>query len=409
MQSLKFIRTNGNIPKKLAGEDHISGLVIYSAALPSGFSESERIKAVSTIETAEALGITADADNWDIRVLHYQLSEIFRVNPGISLYVGIFTNPEGARTTPSVVGFSKTGERMVGQGANTYAEVKKMQNFADGRLRQLGVWDGRTPLAADNLTALQGVAATLEEQDMPLGIIYAPKVSAVASLPSNLAGDKERVWTVIGQAGSSTGAALYVDAENTEKASVSGLGVVLGIVSLAAVHESIAWIEKFPTGVDVPAFGDGTLLKTLDRAVVEALDKSRYLFFVTYSGLSGSYMNDSHTMDAPTSDYAYIENVRTMDKAVRGIRTYLLPKLGGNVYIDKTTGQLQTHSVEFLQTTAQKALEDMEKAGELSGYVVEIDPDQNVLSTSEIEFVIRPVGVGVVRRFKVKIGFAESV
>ena len=98
-----------------------------------------------------------------------------------------------------------------------------------------------------------------------------------------------------------------------------------------------------------------------------------------------------------------------MDKVVRGIRTYLLPKLGGNVYIDKATGQLQTHSVEFLQTTAQKALEDMEKAGELSGYVVEIDPDQNVLSTSEIEFVIRPVGVGVVRRFKVKIGFAESV
>ena len=52
MQSLKFIRTNGNIPKKLAGEDHISGLVIYSAALPSGFSESVRIKAVSLVETA---------------------------------------------------------------------------------------------------------------------------------------------------------------------------------------------------------------------------------------------------------------------------------------------------------------------------------------------------------------------
>ena len=51
----------------------------------------------------------------------------------------------------------------------------------------------------------------------------------------------------------------------------------------------------------------------------------------------------------------------------------------------------------------------MEKAGELSGYVVEIDPDQNVLATSEIEIVIRPVGVGVVRRIKVKIGYAESV
>lgn len=29
----------------------------------------------------------------------------------------VITNPEGARTTPSVVAFSKTGERMVGQVA----------------------------------------------------------------------------------------------------------------------------------------------------------------------------------------------------------------------------------------------------------------------------------------------------
>ena len=29
----------------------------------------------------------------------------------------VIPNPEGARTTPSVVGFSKTGERIVGQAA----------------------------------------------------------------------------------------------------------------------------------------------------------------------------------------------------------------------------------------------------------------------------------------------------
>lgn len=389
MQSLTFERTNGNIPRKLAGEDHISGIMFYMDTLPSGFSKTDRTKAISQIETAEKLGITADAEAWSIRLIHYQLSEIFRVNPAISLYVGLFAKPKTA---------------------NAYAEVKKMQNFTGGKLRQLGVWEGDVELSADNLTALQGVAATLEEQDMPLSIFYAPKVSAAASLPTNLAGDKERVSVIIGQAGSSTGATLYADETNgTVKASVSGLGVLLGIVSLASVHESPAWIEKFPAGIDVPAFGDGTLLTDLDRAVIESLDAARYLFFVTYSGLSGSYLNDSHTMDDATSDYAYIENVRTMDKAVRGIRTYLLPKLGGNVYIDKSTGQLQTHSVEYLQTTAQKALEDMEKAGELSGYVVEIDPDQNVLSTSEIEIVIRPVGVGVVRRIRVKIGYAESV
>ena len=33
----------------------------------------------------------------------------------------VIPNPEGARTTPSVVGFSKTGERIVGQAAKRQA------------------------------------------------------------------------------------------------------------------------------------------------------------------------------------------------------------------------------------------------------------------------------------------------
>jgi hypothetical protein len=94
---------------------------------------------------------------------------------------------------------------------------------------------------------------------------------------------------------------------------------------------------------------------------------------------------------------------------VRGVRTYLIPELGGNIYIDAETGKMQAYSVSHLETTANKALEDMEKAGELSGYKVEIDPEQDVLSTSEVEIVIRQVAVGVMRKIKVKIGFAKTV
>ena len=40
-------------------------------------------------------------------------------NSCVAVYEGgepiVITNPEGARTTPSVVAFSKTGERMVGR------------------------------------------------------------------------------------------------------------------------------------------------------------------------------------------------------------------------------------------------------------------------------------------------------
>lgn len=391
MQSIKFERTNGNVPKSLPGQDHISGFLAYVATLPEGFSDTDRIHACSTIESAEKLGITDDEDTaWEIRVLHYHLSEIYRLNPGISLYVGLFDKP--------------TGENY------TFSEIKVLQNYAGGALRQVAVWCGHKELAAGDLTALQGIATYLQEYDRPLSIGYAPKVTSVTAMPSELAGaGKCNVSVIIGQAGKGVGAQLYADGGNTGKASVSGLGVWLGITSKAKVHQSIASVEDFPTGIDLPAFGDGTLLRDLDTAIIENLDLSRYLFFVTYDGFADSYFNDSHTMDDAVSDYSYIENVRTMDKAVRGVRRSLLPKLGGTLYVDAETGRLASYEVEYLTVIANKPLEDMQKAGELSGLSVEIDPDQNVLSTSELEFVIKQVGVGVLRRIKCKIGFTKSI
>lgn len=390
MQSIKFQRTNGNIPKTLPGQDHISGFLAYMTELPEGFSK-DNIQECSSIETAEKLGIVNDAEaSWETRMLHYHLSEIYRLNPGISLYVGLYEKP--------------TGENY------TFSEIKNLQNYAGGSLRQVAVWCGHKELSAGDLTALQGIATYLQEYDRPLSIGYAPKVTAVTGMASNLAGaGKCNVSVIIGQEGRGLGADLYAEADNTGKASVSGIGVWLGIVSKAAVHQSIASVENFPTGIDLPAFGDGTLLRDLDNAIVESLDTSRFLFFVTYDGMADSYFNDSHTMDDATSDYAMIENVRTMDKAVRGIRKALLPKLGGTLYVDAETGQLASYEVEYLTEIANKPLEDMQKAGELSGLLVEIDPEQDVLSTSELEFVIKQVGVGVLRRIKCKIGFAKSI
>lgn len=389
--SLTIQRQNGNVPKSLPGEDHVTGFVAYLAAadIPAAF-KTEHVQVLSTIDAAEAAGITDDAASWGVRVLHYQLSEIYRINPAVSLYVAIFEKPQGA--------------------AQTFAEIKTVQNFAAGRIRQIGVWCGDRALSGDDLTALQGVADALAEEEAELSIVYAPQVATLSTMPVNLAGEgKSRVSVVIGQAGSGTGAELFNDRTNTGKASVSGLGVVMGLLSSAKVHQCIAWIKEFPTGVSLPAFGDGTLVRDVDKALLETLDGARYLFFVTHTGQAGSYMNDSHTMDSGISDYAAIESVRTMDKAVRGIRTYVKPELGSNVYVDPSSGQLASYTVAHLETVANQALEAMERAGELSGYKVEIDPEQDVASTSTVEFVIKNVAVPVMRHVRIKIGFAKEV
>ena len=70
---------------------------------------------------------------------------------------------------------------------------------------------------------------------------------------------------------------------------------------------------------------------------------------------------------------------------------------------------MSADTVKYIETVAKLALEDMEKAGELSGFLVEIDPDQNVLASSTVEFVIKNVAVGVFRNGVINIGFTTSV
>ena len=392
MNSLEIKRQNGNVPKSLPGQDHVSGMIFYvnEADIPEDF-KAEAVQAVSTIDAAEALGITSDATSWAARVMHYQLSEVFRINNGITLYVGIFTKP----------------------AAHTFAELATVQNYADGAIRQFGIWDGLTELTKENVTLLQSQADALDLNNAPVSVGYAPSLKGgYQALPTDIAGAAPRVSVIIAQPGGTndTGALLFAEATNkTTKNAVSCIGVWLGHVSAAAVHESISWVKKFPSGISLPAFSDGTLVRSVDKAWLEKLDTARYLFLTPIVGVSGSYWNDSHNMDAAISDYNAIELVRTMDKACRGIRTYLTPELGGNVYIDANTGKLQSYTVAYLETVANKALEDMEKAGELSVYEAKIDPEQDVLSTSTVEVVIKNVPVGVIRKMKVKIGYVKSL
>lgn len=389
MNKLEIIRKNGGVVKALPGEDHISGLIAYlpADAIPDAF-KSEAVHPISTIERAEALGIVTNS-HWHLALLHYHIGEALRVGSGMSLYVGVFAKPS----------------------ALTFAEVATVQRYADGRIRQMGVWMGDVALTTDLLTKAQAAADKLDGENAPLSLILCPKVAEVGKLPVNLASSgNARVSVVIGQDGGGDGLSLYTHASNaTAKATVGIVGLVLGITARAKVHQAISWVKMFPTGLSLAAYGDGTLVRSVDKARIEALDTARYIQLATYSGVAGIYLSDSHTMDDATSDYAQMEAVRTMDKAVRGIRTYLTPELGGNVYVDKNTGKLQPYTVTHLEMAASRILEQMERAGELSGYKPFIDPDQDVLRTSSIEVALSPVQVGVVRHFRVKIGYVTKV
>ena len=133
-----------------------------------------------------------------------------------------------------------------------------------------------------------------------------------------------------------------------------------------------------------------------------------YIFLRKHTGFDGSYWNDSSSANLVTSDYANIENNRTIDKAVRGVRTFMIPNINAPLYV-QDDGTLTEDVISKFKNDAERALEQMERDGELSAFAVIIDPVQDVLTTSKIAMSIVIIPVGVAREIEINIGFAVSI
>lgn len=364
MQTLTIRRESGNIAKAPEGRDHVSGLLFLTPSeddIPEEFRQG-RFAPCSSAAAAEALGLDAD-DQWGLHV-----REAMRLNPGLTLWVGFAPR------------------------SDDFMAVEELQRAAGGEIRQMGVLDQGAEVTKAAVAALQARADALDEAWMPLSIILAPKVADIARLPADLAASAPAVSVLIGR-----------DAA----ARAPAIGTLVGVLSARAVSESIAWVERCETGLSAPAFSDGTPYGRADRARLEALDKGRYIWLRTYPGIAGVYFSDSHTLDAPGGDYDAIELRRTMDKAVRGTRAALLPELGRPAYFN-ADGTLRADTLRHLRSVAQRAVEQMERDGEVSAWEVDIDPAQDVLGTSRVEFTVHAVPVGVMRKAVVSIGFVKQ-
>lgn len=379
---IKITRENGGIRYVAANNDGVSGMLVYIATIPTGFS-SENIQEIRSLSDAETLGITSTSTDNHIKALHYHLSEAYRLNNSLRLYLGIYSSGEDDEDTSEY----------------DFAEISSLRRKANGEIRQVVVWAGEKEYNKTDVRKLQEEATKAENEEMPLSIIYCPKVSDVTQMESGVQSGNRNVSVCVGE-----------DLENgISGVNVTMAGVVLGILSKSKVNESIAWVKKFDTGIYKAGLVDGRAYNELSQTEIASMEEKRLLFVKTYAGYSGVYMNDSYTMDESKSDYNTIERMRTMDKAVRGVREYMLPMVGAPVEIDAQSGKIDAAVVEMWKNEANRYLEQMDRDEEISGYEVEIDSEQNVLSTSKIEIVIRQVPMGIARKIAIKMSYAEEL
>jgi len=325
------------------------------------------------------------------------------MNPKGVLYVGVF--PDSA-ITPS--------------------RISEMQAFANGEIRQVGVFNQKSTFASSNVTGIQTVCDTLAAANTPLSVILAPDMTGLtlSSQPNLTTLDSENVSVLISGDGLTTSTTGFGAARKVfyKKAfTVAALGAALGTLSKAKVHESLGWIGAFNISdgdsLDTVEYLPSTEFTSASAALKTQLDNYGYLCLTKEIDLTGTYFNGDKTCTAATSDYARIRNQRTMDKAVRGVRAKLLPLIGSPLYVN-SDGTLTETTIAIFENEGNKivggqfntanASGSMVIAGEISAGRTIVDPTQDVLATGEVVVTIEIIPVGAAEAITVNIGFVAS-
>ncbi|MFH6995542.1 DUF2586 domain-containing protein [Flavobacterium sp. FlaQc-48] len=424
-------KLSGGLGRRTPDQDMVSGLLFDGVATTK--LVVDKIERLASLEDAEALGITADYDV-NGQSAYYQIQQFFRMNPSGDLYI-----------------MATTGDSY----EDIVAKAMNMQELANGNIRQMAViFSGETTFAMtkDAVRKAQTEAGLGYKDYMPFEIILEGKGFDADTAPGLAELNAENVSVVVAmdvekafekklfkKGTTPADDTLYTLASKEELVPASSLldvynvkdekglkkeneiilefvfkdsykntaavGLALGAVSKAKVSENIAWIEKFNLtgeGFAKAGFVGGQEIKTL--GTLSELNEKRYIFARTHTGLPGVYFNDSHTATLGTSDFAYVENNRTINKATRLLRTALLPKLASPVLVD-IDGKLPQSVSKSFEGLCRSALEGMVSNQEVSDFDVYVDPKQNILATSELKVKAEITPIGTARKITVDLGF----
>lgn len=426
-----FIKdTDGNIPYAgTSGNEKITGLLFDVSLQPELFTAgygknnennvklnymlyiTSRKSAIKDCGIIERVKATEDEEN-NVNFFHgipyYHISEFFRLSGNIDgngrLYV------------------------MFADCSTGWDAIDIMQRAANGAINQLGVWTEQPQWKLNgaeekyNLNLVKSVndkAVALAEQNQPLSIILAANCSNTGTdtaeglkvdlnkIPTAIC-ESSRTSVIFGQARSELISTMQKSNKNHTPVGV--IGAALGCLACANVQESIAWVKQFNLFSDdfqaiELGFGDinqttqeefisTNLYESLSLTLLDNLDEKGYIFPIKYAGLeNGIYFSKDQTCSV--GDYRTIARNRTINKSRRAVRAALLPYVNAPLMVNPSTELLAPSKITAFKTLISDVLAKMQTAQEISGHMVTIDANQNVLlnDTLRIGYVLVPVGV----------------
>jgi hypothetical protein len=386
LPDVTLTKRNGGLGRQKPTEDGISAFITQGVAV-AGKLELGKVYELRGLAYAQALGLSSTVNP----LAYYHISEFYRLSPGAVLYFMLVA---------PAVSLADICDKSQPYAAKLLAQ----QN---GKVKQLAVslLYGAHELEADVLPAVQKAQALAASEYLA----HRPVFIALAGHGyTGTAADAVDLRSL-----ASEYVAVVLASDHTLHPQEPAIGALLGVMSAAQVHLCIGWVAQFPLQGDGQfldaGLSSGTANADLLPGELGSLHDKGYIVAMQHPGADGFYFSDSPTCTALTSDYAWIENTRTANKATAVIRTALLPQLKGPLLLN-ADGTLQEQVRGELEGKARQALEvQMSRKGELSALDVYIDPAQVLSSGAELEVLFSLVPVGVARQIKGSIGFVTSL
>lgn len=334
-------------------------------------NDVDTVYELTSTAAAEALGFDAAYDANEAVLLHYHVSEFFRLAPNGTLKLVVTASAtakaffEGAAA--KALFRANTDVKRIGFVYN--AAVVALDLDAEINACQLFIND----LFADKIY-LNGIyleGRNLGKAAINRRTLIAGKVSVVIAQDPAIA------------------------SLDVAYANYAAVGSILGMRAARKVNENLGSVDivKKPNErkgeITYPltdqlrglwlsaALSDGTAVSSLTNVEKTTLTTNAYIYAGTFQGFGGVFLNGEPTCIAISSDYSTGENNGVWDKAALGIRNALLPKVRGWFQRNATTGALKDTAITDLENIGKKPLQAMLVAAEISGYDLVIPAGQN--------------------------------
>jgi len=389
MNDVIIERNNGQLGRKAESQDAISGLVCFGYPI-DGKLYANLPYVLKSIDDAHALGLNDDYDLENGILVYEHVREFFRMNPNGTLWL------------------------MVSEGENPQENIEsasKLLRYAEGQIKRIGIafnkLDKSIPYFGDPdckqieaVAAAQELAASEYAAHRPILFVMECRKYKV-SAPFNIrALNAENVMLVGGQS-------LITANKHSNFIYYGAVGTALGARSAAPVNVKHSWVDRFNCyGGSLTLAGiSGMPMHQISQGQLDLMDQYGLQFFRQHTGIPGYFFNHTATATNVTSDYAYAENIETINKASRLIRSALLPYVESPQKIDAKTGKLSPEVVKQFEMVGKRALEEMLRNDEVSGLDVFVDANQNLLATAVLEIKFEIIPTGSASKIVAKLGF----